>query len=383
MLAYLPMSWLNKGIVENYDNSEDAEIKRVRKFSPSTLIEMPEMSHAQELLNTPIPFANRIERLSSMEEQTSEPVTIRRLREKLKVSQRFLAELIVELQPSVVDETTTGEAVYERYTLEVFEDELEWSKSFDTLDDYLTITAISEYLDRSYDWVMQQAYELAVYPRPHVNSQGKEVLVYPKSTAWMLRIITLHSPPANDWYSRDELENLLGKTREWIVPRLAEAGILSAMRTSAERRIVIPHYPPESLDVLKDIVENQKPAGDWLPVWEIAQQLEKHVDWVNARIKQYEHESELRLDSILREHKHYPPRIVDILRGELAVQKPAEDWMTQYTMSRILGKHNDWVGRRIQQFEHHAETRVDTSNQERIHYPPHVFEYLQSLLNKS
>ena len=255
-------------------------------------MELPELSYEQELLNTPIPFSNRIEFLSDYVKSEAKPMSLRQICAATGMTQRQGRVYVDELKPDVVGLIDGTEEMFEPYTLEVFEDEREWDESFGQLDSYLSIDAMATYLARHRDWVTKNLNGLGVYPSLRQNSQKHLLSLYPKESVWMLRSLSLHFPPANDWWSTDELHEEFHRGHEWIRSTLGRLGVQTSLRTSVGSRVVVPHHAPEARDVLKTVLHEQKPAGDWLTVWGLAETLGKHNSWVKKRIVEYDHLSE-------------------------------------------------------------------------------------------
>lgn len=370
MVAYPLVAWLNRVIME------DLEIKYGEPLPPATRMELPELSYEQELLNTPVPFENRIAFLSEYSKVSSKQSTFDELLVNLGVSAYVLRSVLSEIN-APFKSLDSGEVIYESHTEEVAADELSWQKKFNALNDYLAAISIAKVLSKGTDSVHQLAYGLQVYPE--FKDIGKRrSFIYPKELAQMLHILTLHHPPAGDWYGPDEAESSVGKNREWIESQVSKYGLKSGMRMS-RNNIMVAHYPFETIEALWAMVEQlPPPAGDWMTVNHMARLLNKSSYWVNARIDTYYHLAEERLTDIQRVELHYPPYVFPYLEGLAAeLPPPGNGWLTVEDIMEMLLKSRDWVITRLKKINAVSEMRLSSTNEPRAHYHPDIVDILQ------
>jgi len=353
------------------------DFQHFEPFPPETRMEMPEMSYEQELLNTPVPFSNRVEFLSEYEKFDSKPMTARQISEELSVSiiktNRYLLEV-----GALFDENGT----YEEHAFGVVKDEVQWQNNYEALEEYLTVSEIGEVLSKSEVWVKQNAYGLGVYPESSVNHQNQAVQVYSKSLVVMLRTLIHQFPPNTDLYNVDETKTLVGKDRKWI-ERMVQLHNLpfEVRRHSLSQKLGI-HYPQNTIDALEAIRnELPPPAGDWFTVRQLAKAISKSLDWVEDHLGEYRATGELRLTDSSRIAQHYSPEVLEYLQGIVEeLPPPANDWMTEKMMAKKLGRTWYWIKEKIEPYAALSEIRLtSTGNKPFEHFPPSVYDALQKM----
>ena len=376
MLVYLLTSWLTEGM-------DDFEIRYGERLPAETRMEMPEMSYEQELIMTPVPFENRVEYLSDFVKPHAKRETIEHIAKALGVSVGR-AERMAEEVGAVSSPDHHGVMKYEHFTREIIEEELEWQRLYDQLDEYVSAGMLAYHLAKSKKWIREHSYGAGIYPERRVGPAGRVIDTYPKIALPMLRTILLHTPPANDWYTTTEVETILGRTKEWIDTAVAEYGLQTERRISALAHRETPHYPEETLKALHKISQETKPAGEWLTETQIAEKLGKSNSWVNLRLQDYEGVAEERLDDASRRRVHYSPEVIEVLRNEAdGLPEVAGDWLTANGIAKHLKVTKDWVDARIGAYQELGELRLYTggkqAQKEAMHYPPEVLNGLKEL----
>jgi hypothetical protein len=356
---------------------EDDEFVEGQRLSPETLLPMPEMSLEQELLNTPVPFENRIALLHSVSIDTrGDKHTLPKLVDILGVSERMVRSILHEIQPPY-EYSADEEIIYGAFTDEIMAEELLWQDTFNKLDEQISAARIAKTLNKGVDTVHQLANGLGVYPE-FKTVGAKRLITYPKELAQMIRQISMHTPPAANWYNPTEAEDYIKKDRDWIVDRVEEYGLQTGMRLS-RNNIMAPHYPLKTLEALRTLADQlPPPAGNWMTIHYMAMLLSKSSDWVESRIVRFSEIAEERLTDMNKVKKHYPPEVMDYIH-ELFINLPPKSngWITVQEISRMLMKSTDWTSSRLDAMNESCEMRLDDNNEPRMHYRPTVVDEIQ------
>lgn len=349
----------------------------------STRMEMPDMSYEQELIATPVPFANRVAFLSDYVKPYAKAETIEHIAKALDVPVGRAVRMAEEVGASVYQDTN-GEKRYEHFTREVIEEELEWQQLYDELDAFVTANDIAYHLAKSRKWVQEHLYGAGIYPESRIGPAGRVVSMYPKIALPMMRTILLHVPPADDWYTTTEVETLLGHTKEWIDAMVAKYDLEVEQRLSALSYRSTPHYPEHTLKVLQEISQDIQPAGNWLTKQQIAEGIGKSVSWVAVRLLEYATMAEKRLDNTSRTLLHYPPEVIRALMEEVdKLPETAGDWLTANGIAKALRVDREWVISHLGVYGERGKSRLYTGSKgslkEAIHYPPEALDALREL----
>lgn len=371
MLANCGKKWLTRGIVFE----SDFKIVPGERLPVDTRMELPEMSYEQELLNTPVPFENRVAFLSEYSRMYFKEMSLDELVESLDMSRRSVKSLLVEMDVPLSDDLS-GEK-YDESARELLAEEFIWESRVDELADAVPAVVIAQLLSKGAAWVHEQAYALGV--APIVERGGSRVsYLYPKELAHKLRILVLHLPPAGSWYGPREAMNIVKKDLSWISIQVKLHGLKSGSRL-AGNNVGAEHYPEETILALVKLAEVlPPPAGTWLTVRRMANILSKDRSWVASRVGKFEHLAEDRLTDINTVKPHYPPEVLEYLREELAKETPgANDWFTPRAASRKLNRPLSWVLDTLSHLNEEGEDRKGVNNIEGAHYSPESFALLE------
>lgn len=376
MLAKEVTPWLNRGTVSEFEY----EITPGERLPPETRMELPTLSYEQELLTTHVPFENRVAMVSEYVKPQARHMTVAEMAVQLEITPGRVQTLADYIGAQFDDQS----AQYELYTLEVIEEEIVWQSLEDSLDEKVSAYALSEYLAKSEVWVKQTAYGLGVYP-DSVKVGNRQMRLYPRELLGMLRIILLHTPPANDLYSIGEAEALVGKERDWIARMVEKHELIWEYRTLAESGRVGVHYPQDTIDTLRALAAEIPPAGDWLTATQLGRLVSRDKKWVRDHLGDYLALAEPRIADNMKIEPHYPPEALVYLQQIIETLPPyAGDWMTVGGIASKLGRSVDWVEKRIEQFKDRAEPRLtNKGNRSLTHYPPEVYEELQRISEES
>lgn len=375
MLAYLSGKWLNRDVVNEFE----FEIKQDEPLPLETRMELPEMSYEQELLNTPVPFVNRVEFLSDYEKFDKRPQTPEEIASQLG---RSVHEVMLHAKNLGAEYDKVSNTL-QCYAKEVIQEELEWNDSFLELSEYLSSKSIGKYLARSERWVERTANGLGVYPIYKDMSSGRKAFAYPKETAWMLRTVMLHFPPANDMYAISEVERLTGKDRDWIVKVIIDEELPTSLRMSAVNHIVAIHMTKEVVDILIQY-EKELPeaAGGWLTEYRMAQLLGRDIKWVQARTVEYRNQAKYLLDDTHKPSLHYSPEVFEILK-ELNTRNRevllASSMLSEKALAHKIGRSVLWVRNRFEYIEPFSEIRRNQHGREYRYYQEEAVAILERL----
>ena len=360
-------------------NEYEFEITPGELLPPETRIPLPEMSYEQELLNTPVPFENRVEFLSDYVRLDVK----RKPAKDIAVNLGISIEQVISYAQIVGAEQSHDDTVYDMYTEEVIADELAWEVSFSELDAYLSSKRISQYLGRGVHWVEQQAYGLGVYPIERLMPSGRKARAYPKGTAWMLRHIMFHTPPANDMYSIEEARKLVGKSRDWIEKQVESRNLPFSWRMSAVNHDISRHITGLVLEELQKLVRGlAPPAGNWMTDQRIASLLERDEDWVTLRANKMPHASKRLLDDSQVERLHRSPEVFLALKRESEENRKipfvTPDVLSVKALAKRLGRSERWVRNRSTLIKDFAQDRRTLQGRPGVFYSENAINILEA-----
>jgi predicted DNA-binding transcriptional regulator AlpA len=179
-----------------------------------------------------------------------------------------------------------------------------------------------------------------------------------------------------------DLEDLTGKSRDWISRVLKPHSFPTSLRTVAVSRLVTDHYEPAVAEYLtRALNELPPPAGNWLSVNRIAELLQRDKKWVETRIRDYEQLARYLLDDSNKVILHYPVEVFEILKQqseENFLYPPAGDYITEKTIAERMNRSQKWVRNRRSHIEQFAEERRNDANRVYMYYPESVIEILEA-----
>ncbi len=237
----------------------------------------------------------------------------------------------------------------------------------------VNVTQIAEALGRSYGWTAKTL--AALYPSVDKQREGHRSRLYPRTSVIKLRNIILATPLDEDWPTLPRLVEFTGRSREWVLNRIAVTAIRPEMRRQSVTGREFPHYPPDTYDVLKEALgQAAAPAGDWLTAYAIAEIIGKSYNWVAKRLEDaYGSTGELRLDDKSVERLHYPPSTLEALRKdltELEAYGQGGDWKTISALNKELGVHRATLAKIMSTIEIESEERLDLRGRPKVHFSP-------------
>jgi hypothetical protein len=238
--------------------------------------------------------------------------------------------------------------------------------------DWLTLDKLAQALGCTRDWVEARVH--ADQAEERIAANGRQLPHYPPSVLEHLRaLLETQAPPAGDWLTIHAIAEAIDRLYRWVEfrinPELAEDRLTNHGST-------LPHYPPSELERLRALTAAEIPAGDWLTVSTIAEDLNHAPSWVQARIN---HDlAEERLGQNGHPNPHYPPSELERLRALAAAEVPAGDWLNTPSIAAAVNRSTRWVANRLN--HDLAETRVGAEGKTSAYYPPSELERLKVLV---
>jgi len=324
-------------------------------FGEHTKMPLPEKSHFQEILETPIPLAHRVAHLIPYIEPTARRFGIDEIATKIGAERSWVRRTAVTI--GIIQNDSRSEAgedkkTYPHLSYELLLEEWEWFVSYERLDDQLSSYAIGRFIARHDSWVEKHAYELGVYPtNGRQQTSGQNSYLYPRTLIPQLRHIILSYMPQEDKVTLGDISQETGMKRSTVKKHLLRAGFTPEKRWSYTTGSLYDFYAEESIDFIKSIIsELPPPAGDWLTVSEIADTLSKDYDWVKSRVVKFAEYASERLDNNGKKHLYYPPFVLGALKEEVNVLDGIPFVGDQLTVSGLaiaVRRSQRWVHARL------------------------------------
>lgn len=138
------------------------------------------------------------------------------------------------------------------------------------------------------------------------------------------------------------------------------------------------YWPTKVLAHLVRKFSRYPEGGDWYTVGQLAVACEQDPKWIRSNLKELETVSELRRASNGKIHPHYPPETLPILKEKAAQRKKADGWVTRYAIKRALDCTDDAkVKCGLAQIGAASEKRDKAHGQCLDHYDPKVIQQLR------
>lgn len=125
-----------------------------------------------------------------------------------------------------------------------------------------------------------------------------------------------------DFVSINKIAMLLNESKSWVQTGLAQLNLSSETRRSPKKRVVAV-YPPSVLDELRRYRDEWTATAGWLGVTSLARVLGRDYEWVRPRLEKYGLEPKVMIAESGRRVPHYPPESLELLRNELIADKNA------------------------------------------------------------
>ncbi|RJR28298.1 hypothetical protein C4564_05735 [Candidatus Microgenomates bacterium] len=146
---------------------------------------------------------------------------------------------------AIVGLDSVGKATgyYPRYVLDLLVEE---ASRYENAQGDLTIPALAKGVGKDREWVIRQLTKLEIvgdYKRFEVS--GRVDLCYPQE---VLRVLLTcaedYLSPEEDWYTKNALVEITGKSYNWVNRRISELKIAPSLMQDAQG-VLRQHYPPE------------------------------------------------------------------------------------------------------------------------------------------
>jgi hypothetical protein len=341
---------------------------------------LPErLSSSEQADDVEIPVAYRLAHLGIDTSNVYPKLTAQGVADVLGIEgnlvRRDLAGKYQGIEPELLLSEQNGDYFdhFPRYTVELIREERAWRDWYLDLPMRLNTHEVAEAVGRSWGWTNKTLDVL--YPNARRQKKGHKSRFYARPAVKRLREMTLSTSPDENWPTVPALVEFTGRSREWVLNRLAVTTIRPEPRRQTVTGRIFPHYPPDSIDVLKEAMEQRpQPAGDWLTASAIEIVTGRSPAWVNKRLEEkYMPTGEPRLDDMSNERIHYPPSTVAAMTEASRAQgsyEPAGDWSNVRELRDEIGLHGVTLARVMAHIEVKAELRLDRKGIPRIHYSP-------------
>ncbi len=244
-----------------------------------------------------------------------------------------------------------------------------------SLPAFMSVQEIADALGKSYGWTLKAIKKHGFQAGKYEQRRAFRATLYRKSEAYRtLRDEVRAKPVAESGLNLAHLVELTGFDRDWIVNRLREANIQPALRWSPLTGKTLGFYD-ESIVELLHAAPQYPEAASWLTADAIEKLVGKSSNWTRARLHRpnMQARAEVRLDPHRVPRLHYPAKMIDILRAEIASAEKypqAGDWLLIYQIAKQLGRSTLWVQNRLKLLGITGELRRDGKGRAKDHYPP-------------
>lgn len=244
----------------------------------------------------------------------------------------------------------------------LFEDGFQW----------FCVTQIKHRLNKDFDWVRGRLEAFQSKARPKIASDGKLRLHYPETVVMELEATRDKPIPAGDHLHIAKISRLTGEDPAKI-RRIIDLNSIEAEERYVPRYGLTSCYSPQSVERIKHILKSIKPQGDWVTANFIAQALGLTYYRVLSLIKLAGIKGEERFsETANRVHTHYPPATLQLVKEMVDGIKHHGGWHTSERIQKLTGRSHGWVRKRLEGDRFPREMRLAKNNVPRMHYPPWV-----------
>lgn len=178
--------------------------------------------------------------------------------------------------------------------------------------DWLTVAAIERLVERHCSWILRQINSLGIKPQNRKLPGGQIVPHYSPRVVEQLRALD-KVPPIGNRLTRKVIASKLGRSENWVSPRLKQVGASSDVRQATDGQVV-ECYDPAVVEQLKAL-DKVVAAGDWLNPSQIASKIGRSRPWVVDQLTRLGAQAEKREARNKKILLHYPPTVIDVLRS--------------------------------------------------------------------
>jgi hypothetical protein len=330
--------------------------------------------YEQELVDTKTTVLNGLIAIIDKSNLPDELLNVGRIASELGVYDQWVYRKIKLLGiPSIIQDFMGVErAMYPSYTIKVLREVLEWERLYASLPNFLSLNQIAEQLGKSVGWTQKNLIHIQAQQK-----RGAQGVVYNKRYLQILRDTLLETPYDDGWYNLKQLVEHTGKSREWIQAQLSRNNIQSQARQSGLTGRVLPHYPPDTLQLLLEKLSVIKPGGDWVNANYIATETNKSINWVNNRLRLYRDLAEERFDDRGSVRLHYPPIVFDAIKQEAEeslVVPDKSDYVTLKVLMHATNHGSDKLVKILADLGIKPEKRKSKIGRIQDYYPPSAID---------
>lgn len=249
---------------------------------------------------------------------------------------RIISDLGVQAQYTNIVGTSIIINIYPPYTLPILKEEIEWRQAYLLLPSYISLDDIADFSGRSWGWTKNIISQYQIGQKTYKRT-GKTL--YAKTILKEIRNINLSTPLAQGWITLNGLcEEFPGTDREWIFRRLEENNFYPEDRRSELTGRIFPHYSPGCKAIIRTaLLERPAAAGEWLTLYRLLSITGRSENWLRKRLPQYDHLSEPRIDDQGVTRKHYPPIVAHLLKKESDRQNSCPP-VGDYLSAKYIGR---------------------------------------------
>jgi len=203
---------------------------------------------------------------------------------------------------------------------------------------------------------------------------------FPEELVNSLKVIPQSTGSAGNWLTVSGMANKLNVDHRWVLRRLLFLSHPGEYRGNTTR--VTLHLPPESLEELSEMRSQVKgpPKQDELTLRQLADEVGKHRNWVERRLNKKGIKPQLRRGNTGRRVKYYSRELVNELKQELSQNFQKGDWLTIPDLVEGSGRGRDWVTARLEELKVDSELRhIFGSGRLESCYPCWVLNDLRSM----
>lgn len=268
--------------------------------------------------------------------------------------------------------------------LAVILDEKRFRDEYRALPKLLSIGEIAEVIGRSYGWTSNAAKQLQQRPSKLEQRGAFQTSLYPRRVVLRLHESLKKVPVAEFELNTLQLVELTGYDRDWIENRLRELRLEPRLMRSPVTGRFLWYYSADSADILKGIKRVGPAKPGWMTAEAIQRLLGKSTNWVRQRLHPPETArlGELMADSNHVPRLHYPPAVVEQLRGEAEETGGylrAGDYLPLYLAAKQLGRSKLWMTNRVVRYGFETPLRVNAKGRITPHFSPGVMRQLREL----
>jgi hypothetical protein len=254
-------------------------------------------------------------------------------------------------------------------------------------ENWPTIPRLVEFTGHDRAWVLNRLSHTSIRPESRRQAvTGREFPHYPPDVFDVLQgFMNNTPPPAGNWLTANAIEDLLGKSGNWVAKRLEDSYLPSGEPRLDDMAVERIHYPPSTVQSLKDELvqlNSHEIAGNWATISTLKARLGMHAVTLTRLLDQIEVESELRLDLKGRPKLHFSPETqakLATVAMEIYAYPEAEGWVTFTVAQKIICRSAGWIRAQFNELGISPEIRLDKSRRPLDHFDIEVIIKIKDL----